>query len=208
MIDLHTHSTYSDGTLTPTQLVQLAADRGVTALALSDHNTVDGLPEFIAAARESGVEAVPGVEFSTEYRGIELHILGLFIQPDRYNEVTALLRQMLQRKEQSNRDLIERLKTAGIVLDFDEIKSKTPGGVVNRALIGAEMVRLGYCESIQDAFRGWLDQKLGYYQPPLRLDAFEAIRFIRSIGAISVLAHPFLNLNEEELSVFLQHLML
>ena len=204
MIDLHTHSTHSDGTLTPTQLVRLAAELGVTALALCDHNTVSGLPELMAAAREYGVEGVPGVEFSTEYRGVELHILGLFIRPERYDEVKALLRQMLQRKEQSNRELVERLKTAGIELDYDRIKAGTPEGMVNRAVIGAEMVRLGYCKSIQDAFRGWLDQKRGYYQPPLRLDAFEAIRFIHSIGAVSVLAHPFLNLSQEELPVFLQ----
>lgn len=153
MIDLHTHSTHSDGTLTPTQLACLAADAGVTAVALCDHNTVSGLPEFIEAAREYGIEAVPGVEFSTEYKGVELHILGLFIQPDRYDEVTALLRQMLQRKEQSNRDMIERLKTAGVILDYDKIKAGTPGGMVNRAVIGAEMMRLGYCESIKDAFR-------------------------------------------------------
>lgn len=204
MIDLHTHSTHSDGTLTPTQLACLAADAGVTAVALCDHNTVSGLPEFIEAAREYGIEAVPGVEFSTEYKGVELHILGLFIQPDRYDEVTALLRQMLQRKEQSNRDMIERLKTAGVILDYDKIKAGTPGGMVNRAVIGAEMMRLGYCESIKDAFRTWLDQERGFYQPPLRLDAFDCIRFIRSIGAVSVLAHPFLNLSEEELHVFLQ----
>ena len=100
MIDLHTHSTHSDGTLTPTQLVRLAADLGVTALALCDHNPVTGLPELMAAAREYGVEGVPGVEFSTEYRGVELHILGLFIRPERYDEVKALLRQMLREHEQ------------------------------------------------------------------------------------------------------------
>ena len=80
MIDLHTHSTFSDGTFTPTELVRLAAHRGVKAIALSDHNTVDGLPEFIQAAKTYGVEAVPGVEFTTEYRGVELHILGLFLK--------------------------------------------------------------------------------------------------------------------------------
>lgn len=203
MIDLHTHSTFSDGTFTPTELVRLAADCGVKAIALSDHNTVDGLPEFIQAAETYGVEAVPGVEFTTEYRGVELHILGLFIRPDRYDAVADLLQQMVKRKEVSNRALVDRLQKAGVVLDYDRIKAGTPRGMVNRALIGAEMVRLGYCASVNEAFKNWLAPELGFYYPPQRLDAFDAIRFIRSIGAVSVLAHPFLNLNEQELRGFL-----
>ena len=139
MIDLHTHSTFSDGTFTPTELVRLAANRGVKAIALSDHNTVDGLPEFIQAAKTYGVEAVPGVEFTTEYRGVELHILGLFIRPDRYDAVTDLLQQMVKRKEVSNRALVDRLHKAGVVLDYDRIKAGTPRGMVNRALIGAAL---------------------------------------------------------------------
>ena len=98
MVDLHVHSVFSDGTLTPAELIALAQENGVTAVALCDHNTVAGLPSFLTAAEGSGVQAVPGVEFSTEYRGKELHILGLFIQPEDYTAVTALLDEMLERK--------------------------------------------------------------------------------------------------------------
>ena len=91
MVDLHVHSVFSDGTLTPAELVALARETGVTAIALCDHNTVAGLPSFLDAAEGSGVRAVPGVEFSTEYRGRELHILGLFIRPEDHAAVTALL---------------------------------------------------------------------------------------------------------------------
>ncbi len=202
LCDLHTHSTYSDGTWTPAQLIAGAETAGLSAIALCDHNTVAGLPDFLAAAENSAVEAIPGVEFSTEYRGKELHILGLSIEPSHYNSVNSLLGQFLLRKEKSNRDLIDRLNQAGVGVSYEEIRRQSAGSI-NRAVIGAEMVRLGFCNSVQQAFREWLSPKKGYYVPPLRPDSFETIAFIRSIGAIPVLAHPFLALEEGELREFL-----
>ena len=203
MIDLHTHSTRSDGTLRPAEVLALAEEIGLTAVALCDHNTVDGLPEFLEAAQGRSVEAVAGVEFSTEYEGTELHILGLFIPPEHYGTVTALLNEALARKEKSNRALIDALREQGLDLDYDQIRSGADGGIVNRAVIGAEMVRQGYVSSVKEAFSCWLSEKHGYYHPPLRPDSFEIIRFIRSIGCVSVLAHPFLSLEEEPLRRFL-----
>lgn len=203
MVDLHTHSRCSDGTLTPSELVALARECQLQAVALCDHNTVAGLPEFLAAAEGSGVEAIPGIEFSTDYGETELHILALFVQPQHYAAVTAKVAEMLSRKEASNLALIASLKTAGISLDYAAIKAGTSNGLVNRAVIAAEMVHQGYCASIQEAFRLWLDPRHGHFQPPRRLDAFDTIRFIRSIGAVSVLAHPFLNLEEGPLREFL-----
>ena len=203
MVDLHTHSTFSDGTLTPTQLVALAKETGLSAVALCDHNTVAGLPEFLAAAQDHGVKAVPGVELSTEYTGKELHILGLFIQPSAYAPVTAVVGEMMARKEAGNLALCAALDKAGIHLDYAAIKAGTPKGQVNRAVMAAAMVKEGYCASVKEAFDRWLDPQRGYYIPPRRLDAFEAIRFIKSVGAVAVLAHPFLNLSEGELRVFL-----
>lgn len=200
--DLHTHSVYSDGTCTPAQLIQAARDAGLSAVALSDHNTVAGLPLFLEAARGSGVEAIPGIEFSTEYEKTELHILGLYIAPEHYGAINALLQNYLVQKEQSNRDLVHRLNQAGIQIDYDEIAAQAAGRI-NRAVIGAEMVRKGYCESVKEAFSQWLSEKRGYYIPAKRPDAYETIRFIKSIGAAAVLAHPFLNLDEARLRAFL-----
>lgn len=203
MIDLHTHSNYSDGTVGPETLVRMAEQAGLSAIALCDHNTIDGLEKFLDAARGSAVEAIPGVEFSTDYGDVELHIVGLWIGAEHYGAVKTLLQEALDRKEESNRLLIEGLNRAGMALDYGRIKDATPGGLVNRAVIAAEMVRLGYTESVKAAFSNWLSPKHGYFLPPKRLDCFEVIRFIRSIGAVSVLAHPFLNLDEPELRVFL-----
>lgn len=201
--DLHTHSTFSDGTLSPTELLAAAEAEQLGAVALCDHNTVAGLPEFLAAARGKQVEAVPGTEFSVEYRGVELHMLGLFIGPAHFDTVTVLMEDLLRRKEERNIDLCRKLTEVGLALDYDKIKAGTAGGVVNRAVIGAEMVRRGYCGSVREAFDRWLSVDRGYFQPPKRPDAFEMIRFIKSIGAVAVLAHPFLNLDEAGLREFL-----
>ena len=198
LCDLHTHSTYSDGTCTPAELIDLAEGAGLSAIALTDHNTIAGLPDFLAAAKGREVEAVPGIEFSTEYQGRELHILGLFIRPEHYESITEILDQMLREKEHSNRNLVKSLNQIGLKLDYDEIKTATPAGQVNRAVIGAEIARLGYAESVKDAFEKYLSLKCGFYYPPRRPDAFAVIRFIKSLGAVAVLAHPFLNLKQEE----------
>ncbi len=200
--DLHTHSNFSDGTYTPAQLIAEAASLGLTAIALTDHNTVAGLPDFVAAGQGSGVEAVPGCEFSTDYNGVELHILGLFIQPDYYGTVTSLLEKAQQEKAQSNRDLVAALNENGYDLDYAEICSHCRGQI-NRAHIATAMVEKGYFANMQEAFKGPLSPKDGYYRPPKRIGAYECIRFIKSIGAVAVLAHPFLDLDEAALRAFL-----
>ncbi len=204
LCDLHMHSTFSDGTDTPAELITIAEEKGLGAVALTDHNTVAGLREFLAAADEKKVRAIAGTEFSTDYNGTELHILGLFLKEEHYGIITNLLEDYRLRKEQSNIDLVEKLNAAGYAIDYAHIKASTPKGQVNRALIAAELTRLGYTESIQAAFKQLLSPKCGYYVPPTRPDPFEMIRFIKSLGAVAVLAHPFLNLQEAQLREFLE----
>ena len=149
------------------------------------------------------MEAVPDVEFSTDYGDTELHILALFVMPEHYAPITALMDDMLRRKEESNVALVEALNQAGYALDYEKIKAKTPNGQINRAHIAAELTALGYTESIQSAFKQLLSPKRGYYQPPARIGSYEAIRFIKELGCVAVLAHPFLNLDEESLRKYL-----
>ena len=202
LCDLHVHSHFSDGTCSPAELIRMAEEAGLSAIALCDHNTVAGLGPFLEAARESAVEAVPGIEFSTEYRGTELHILGLFVQEQHYAGVNELLEEALVRKARSNIALLEKLKEQGVPVDYEAVRAEA-GGTVNRAVIGAYLVGHGYCTSVEEAFDRWLSLERGLYVPPKRPDAFEIIRFIKSIGAVAVLAHPFLNLDEEQLREFL-----
>lgn len=201
--DLHTHSIYSDGTSTPAELISLAKEAGLCAIALTDHNTVSGIPHFLKAAENSGVIAVPGIEVSSDYLGNELHIVGLFKTLDHLEEVEQYVAAYLVRKEQSNIDLCDNLCAAGYEVSYEKIKAATPDGTVNRALIAAELMRCGYVENITAAFGTLLSKKGGYYHEPQKLDAFDVIKKLTAFGAIPILAHPFLSLDEAQLRAFL-----
>lgn len=202
LCDLHVHSNYSDGTCSPAELISLAEARQLSAIALCDHNTIDGLPDFMAAAEGSTVRAVPGIEFSTDYQDTELHILGLFIQPRHYDRINGLLAVYQRKKEESNLALAKALRQAGYDIDYEAVKAKT-SGIPNRAHFSAVLIEKGYFSDRQECFQGVLSPKNGLYTPPPRPDAFEMISFIKEIGAVSVLAHPFLSLSEEALREFL-----
>ena len=201
--DLHTHSVYSDGTLTPAEIIDLAVKKGIKAVALCDHNTIDGLPEFLSAAKERDLEAVPGAEFSVDYSGKELHLLALFIPEESFPKIDEIMNEVILRKEQNYIKLFAALNEAGYKIDYKTVKASTPKGKFNRANIAAELMRLGYTKSIKEAFNTLLSPKTGYYKEPERPDAFYMIDFINEIGAVPVLAHPFLNLSENELEAFL-----
>ena len=189
-VDLHLHSTRSDGTLSPADLITEARRLGLSAVALTDHNTVAGLPAFLAEAQRQGITAVAGTELSTIYEGTEYHLLGLFIPENAFPAVTALTEDYLALKEQSNRDLVARLTAAGYSIDYDEILRKHPHSTINRARIAEELLASGHVASVKEAFSTLLGVNMGYYVPPRRLDLLEAIRFLRGIRAIPVWAHP------------------
>ena len=200
--DLHTHSHYSDGTYSPAELVSTAEAKGLSAIVLCDHNTVEGLGEFFAAAKGKALEAIGGVEFSTDYGDVELHIVGMFITLEHLEAVDGMVTELRHRKEASNIALVENLRSDGYDVDYNEIKAANPG-IVNRAHIAANLVEKGYTGSIKEAFDTLLSKDGKYYVPAKRLDAFETIKFIKSIGMVAILAHPFLNLSEAELREFL-----
>lgn len=205
LCDLHTHSIYSDGTCTPAELIDLAKAAGLSAIALTDHNTVSGIPAFLEAGKDSGVILVPGIEVSSDYMGTELHIVGLFRSLDHLDAVEAYVSDYLMRKEQSNIDLCDNLCAAGYIVSYDEIKAATPDGVVNRALIAAELMRKGYVGSIKEAFASLLSKKGGFYHEPVKLDAYEVIEKLREFDAVPILAHSYLSMDENMLLAFLPH---
>ena len=201
--DLHTHSAYSDGTLMPAEIVAEAEKIGLGAVALTDHNTVAGLPELFRAAQGAGIEAVDGVELSTDYGEVELHLVGLFIREEHFDVINGLVAELDKRKDASNVALCQALRQAGYDVDLDEIKAKTPKGHINRAHIASELVEKGYVGSIVEAFETLLSKTYGFYKQPKRLDVFETIALLRQIGCVSVLAHPFQELDEPALRGFL-----
>lgn len=202
--DLHTHSYYSDGTFSPAGILAAAEAAGLSAVALTDHNTVEGLPEFLAAAKNSPVQAIPGVEVSAGYRDQEVHILGLFLPAEQFSAAEGYLDVIRQRKEESNCRLIDALTRAGFPLDYEALLRSHASGNINRAVIATAMLEKGYITCREEAFQGILSARNGVYQPPERLCAFEAMEFLSSLGAVPVLAHPFLQFQEASLRQFLE----
>lgn len=201
--DLHTHSIYSDGTVTPARILAQAEALGLGAVALTDHNCVDGLPEFLAAAKHSPVLPVPGTEFSTGWQKGELHILALFVPEKAYEQVRAIAAEPDRLKRESNLELAKALCEAGYHIDYNAIEAATPKGRVNRSQFGDALLAAGYVKTKDEAFDTLLHENGPYYRPPKRLDALETIRFIRSIGAVAVLAHPFLKHTPDQIREFL-----
>lgn len=201
--DLHTHSVFSDGTCTPAELIDEAVALGLSAIALTDHNTVDGLPDFLTAAEGMDILAVPGIEFSVDYEGTELHLLGLFIDPIHFPTIQDMTNHYQLLKEQSNLELIAALNRAGYDLDFDRIRTQSPNGNINRAHIAAALTEKGYTPSIRDAFQTLLAKGGGFYHEPPRPTVWEILDLLTGIEAVPVLAHPFLNLSPDKLAEFL-----
>lgn len=202
--DLHTHSYFSDGTLSPEELLQEAENCSLGAIALTDHNTTEGLTRFLKAGEGRDIEAIAGIEFSVDYKGHELHLIALFIDPKYFSEIEEMMRAFIRRKEQSNDNLCAALSSAGYDVDLEKIRRERSGGnYINRAHIAMELVHKGYVKDRQEAFNTLLSESAGYYKAPVRTDVFEMIDYIKRIGAVSVLAHPFLNLDYDELVEFL-----
>ena len=184
-MDLHTHSLYSDGDRTPAQLVSLAADRGITMLALSDHDCVDGVDEAIAAGRQAGMDIVPAVEFDNEFDQ-ELHILGLCIDHHAPCLVDAL-KETTARRADRNARIVKQFSMNGYDVAPYLVTDKQ--GVLTRLHIAAALQVAGYTEALKEGFSLMQPGGPGYV-PTNRLKPDEVIRAIKASGGIPVLAHP------------------
>lgn len=188
-IDLHLHTTHSDGSLRPAEVLALAQKAGVTALAITDHDIVDGLPEAIDAGTRIGIEVIPGVEISSFDGKSELHILGYCMD---WRDETLQKRLTLLRASRHRRNplIIERLQALGLELTYDEVRSLAGTESVGRPHIARLLVEKGYVTSAKEAFDRYLAEgRPGYVARELPTPA-EAIAWIRDAQGIAVLAHP------------------
>ena len=199
--DLHTHSVFSDGTDTPEQILDRAVALELKAVALTDHDSVDGLPDFLAAAKEKPIEAIPGTEFAVVYEGTELHLLGLYIPTAAFAEIAALMRQVQKRREDRVHSLVDSLNRAGYALDFERLKQHA-SGQLTRAHVAMAIEEKGYMRA-EDAFCTLLKPGNGHYLSPERLGFQQVLELILDCGAVPVLAHPFLNMTVDQLTAFL-----
>lgn len=190
MIDLHAHTTYSDGTVSPTELVELARDLGLSAVAVTDHDIVDGVEEALAAGERLGVEVVPGVELSLEWEDRTLHLLGYFFCELPTEELHEALAKLRHYRDVRNERILDRLAVLGYPVEPQVVAQIADGGAVGRPHIGEAMRRRGYVSSIEDAFERFLRKGAPAYVDRRRLAVPEAIRLLRRSGGIGSLAHP------------------
>ena len=199
-IDLHVHSTCSDGTFTPTELAEYAAQKGLAAFALTDHDTTEGLSEASLAAEQNGVELVRGIEFSTDYQGRDIHILGLDIQPEQA-DFADKIRSFQKSRDARNEEMAERLRTReGFNISLEKLREAYGDAVLTRSHFGRWLFEKGYVKSIKEAFALYIGDGCPCFVPRRRTDPREAIRLILAAGGIPILAHPLLyHLPEEKL---------
>ena len=187
-IDLHAHTTFSDGDLTPEELVQRAVARRIAALSITDHDSIEALP-LARAAAGSALELIPGIEISTSENGLDLHILGYYIEAASPGMATRLARFREERGERMRR-MVERLGQLGIRVELEDVLEIAGQGVIGRPHLAEALVRAGHAETADDAFRRLLGTHGLAYVPRPAFPAAEAIGLIHEAGGVSVLAHP------------------
>lgn len=188
MIDLHTHSTASDGTLTPSELAAQAASLSLEAVALTDHDTISGIDEFLAACKEHALEGVAGIEISAHFKNRSLHLLGYYIDPHSA-ALTLQTTDLVEARDERNLQMIKKLNALGFAITLEEVQ-RVAGDVVGRPHIAQILQAKGYVRSHQEAFGLYLGATGKAYVPKERLTPEEAIDLILVAGGLPVVAHP------------------
>jgi predicted metal-dependent phosphoesterase TrpH len=205
-IDLHVHSTISDGTLSPTEVVAYAKKKNLCAIALTDHDTIEGLQEAQIAGKEYGIEVIPGVELAAEYKDREIHILGLFIDPDNTCFKQKLFHLQTARMDR-NKKMLTKFQNIGIHITMDDLEQAADKDVITRAHFARALFQKGYVKDLKQAFDRYLSPGMpGYIQREI-FSPKECIEMIHHAGGISVLAHPTLyHLSINELDLLIKNL--
>ena len=206
MIDLHTHSTESDGTLTPQELMQLASDIGLSAIALTDHDTVGGLSKAKPVAESLGIELVPGIELSTDYNGTEVHMLGFYID-DTNPAFLKKLQEFIDSRNLRNEKMAFLLQKEGFSITLEDLYREYPDSVITRAHFARYLVEHGYVKDRDTVFRKYLGDNCRCYVPREKITPFEAIDLIHLGGGLAFFAHPVLcHMNHDRLRFFVRDL--
>jgi len=204
-IDLHTHSTASDGTFSPTELMRAAKEAGLSAIALTDHDTLVGLPEAKAEAEKLGIELVPGCELSLEYAGLPTHMLALFVE-DPAGAVARELERVQLARSQRNERMVEKLRFLCVHLDLAYV-ARRAGGVVGRPHIAQAMLAAGVVKTFDEAFGRFLGAGGLAHVPKEKLSPGQAIDAVHADGGLAILAHPcLLSLHARHLEAILADL--
>ena len=189
MIDLHVHTTASDGQYSPAQIIGKAAEKNLKAIAITDHDTVAGLEEAKAAGRELGVTVVPGIELNITFPTGEFHLLGLGIKTPSPSLIN-IVENVIKNRNDRNAQIIEKMNEDGVALTVEELQADFPNTVIGRPHFAAELVKHGVVKTRQQAFDQYLARGRKWYVPRVCTNLDEAIVALRESGAVPVVAHP------------------
>lgn len=206
MIDMHIHTTFSDGTYTPSNVIDLAHKTGLKAIAITDHDTIDGIQFAKQKAKDLNIELIEGIEFSCGYNSIEIHILGYFLDITN-KDFLSLLDSLKKTRDKRNKELIKKLQSIGIKLCLDDVASVCGGNLITKAHFAKALVEKGYAKTTQDAFNIYLGKNKPAYISRDLIDYKQAIKYIKNTGGKAVLAHPYIyKLSEKELETLIKNL--
>ena len=190
IVDLHLHTTISDGRLTPTELVRLAASKALEVISVSDHDTTDGLAEAYQAAQEfPNLRLIPGIELSTDIPGDEIHLLGYFIQYEN-EDFQSILSRFREGRLERGRLMVEKLAALGMPVDWERVQEIAGDGSVGRPHIALAMVEKGYFKEPKDAFAQYLGRNGLAYVERKKMTPEEGVQMLARVGGAAVLAHP------------------
>lgn len=188
-IDLHMHTTHSDGTFEPHELIQYAKEKGLTCISVTDHDTMSSYEECASEAKKVGIELIPGIEISAQFDPGTLHILGFFQNPSD-TALERILNDIQKAREERNPQIVEKLGRLGIPITLKEVEGESGGGQVGRPHFARLLVKKGVVKTMEEAFRKFLAKGKPGYVDKRRLSPREAIECIRAAGGIAVVAHP------------------
>ena len=189
-VDLHVHTTASDGSFAPEDVVRMAAEAGLQAIAITDHDNTNALQRCMDAGQMYDIEVIPAIELSADYKGIEVHILGYYIDPNA-ESLSDLLEIALINREVRNQKICARLREEGFAVTMEELRERHPGTVLGRPHIGLLMMEKGYVESVRQSFREYMGKGAKLYVPKVNMPMERAISRILAAGGVPVLAHPY-----------------
>ncbi len=189
MIDLHIHTTCSDGTYTPEEVVELAKEKKLEVIAITDHDTIDGVKRGAKKAKELGIEFINGIELSTNYQGKEIHILGYFLNLDDEKLVNKLQELRNQRVTRTDK-IIEQLKEYKIEITKEEVMKEVKGDLISRTHIASVLLKKGYVDTRKAAFRRYLGDTGAAYVPRRNFTPIDAVKMLKENGALAFIAHP------------------
>ena len=189
-VDLHTHSTASDGTMTPLDLVRYASVKRLSAMALSDHDCVDGLDEAIEEGVRVGVEVIPSLEVSADYPGGTMHVLGFFVDHHQ-SDFQSQLKKLQDARNERNPKIVENLQKEGLEITMKEVVAASGGGLVGRPHFAKVLIDKGYVSTMPEAFDRYLKKGAPGYVEKFRFSPEDTINMIHGAGGVAVLAHPF-----------------